>query len=709
MEVPDVRRLKELEVENTGLKRLVARNEVGRFGMRQLRCVVIAVCSITLLVAAGALAGTGSSGPVVLAIDGLALAEVDLFNVEPLAWMRREPDGYLAAAIRGAHSVDSSVRVESLTWGRDPETDTRSAVDALKNRLTALSTTAQESSRPFVVVAHSWGGVLAYIALTELENVTTAGAVRVDQLATLGTPLAVSGSSAVARKIASLRSGAGLAIPDHRPSNVCIWTNWWAQRDAFSSSVPVADINIQIDAGIEKGTSSQPAAPLRLGAAEAEINLVSPSFSIGPTAMSTPAMIRDEETLWKATEFWHPAYFRAVASYHGVYQSGEAILPRFTLDVLERDWADMIPRKRCRSPQFMEPVAPSGTRRGGLEPPEEIIDREGWPGEMGPAPTRWVAKQEVVAYASPTPLGALGSERRRIATVPAGEWAAVRSAMVLVEGGQGILGERWTWSVIDPAKSGHRLGESVSIYSYMSEGCYRTWDAGEFDIVCGVDVDSETRSERWVEIVLPDGSLAWTNSSSFKTFEELNGEIGEVIEDAALPLSEKLTRIDQLIAKGAGLNGHGPRYGFSPGEAAVRSNDVPLLRQLVKRGLELAPSGSCLADLMGGTSMERGGAQALDWLLSHGLRLDCVSKPVIGEFLMFGIATPQYSVERAMDVSRVLLAHGIDLRERGPDGKSIFDKIERSATSQMPGAERMTENLIALRDALMNLEASVRH
>ena len=107
--------------------------------------------------------------------------------------------------------------------------------------------------------------------------------------------------------------------------------------------------------------------------------------------------------------------------------------------------------------------------------------------------------------------------------------------------------------------------------------------------------------------------------------------------------------------------------------------------------------------------MERGGAQALDWLLSHGLRLDCVSKPVIGEFLMFGIATPQYSVERAMDVSRVLLAHGIDLRERGPDGKSIFDKIERSATSQMPGAERMTENLIALRDALMNLEASVRH
>lgn len=126
-----------------------------------------------------------STYAVTLAVPGVdpleAILPGDAFN------LNQHPEDF-GIAIDSFYKERSSSFKEDVIpftdWiDRDPA-DTENAVKQLKKRILEAYKKALAEGTSFNIVAHSWGGVLAYRALKELGD-----RVKVDNLVTLGTPL----------------------------------------------------------------------------------------------------------------------------------------------------------------------------------------------------------------------------------------------------------------------------------------------------------------------------------------------------------------------------------------------------------------------------------------------------------------------------------------------------------------------------------------
>jgi len=106
------------------------------------------------------------------------------------------------------------------------DTYTKRYVQSLEEKLLAESQDSLKNNQPFVIVAHSWGTVLAYLALSKNSDI------KVDKFITLGSPL----DNPV------LFTVVGPYVPIvNKLTNISVWHNYYAfPCDIVSSSIFVA-------------------------------------------------------------------------------------------------------------------------------------------------------------------------------------------------------------------------------------------------------------------------------------------------------------------------------------------------------------------------------------------------------------------------------------------------------------------------------------
>jgi hypothetical protein len=331
--------------------------------------------------------------------------------------------------------------------------------------------------------------------------------------------------------------------------------------------------------------------------------------------------------------------------------------------------------------------------------PEQIADRGVCPYEGCIYGERWRAMRNVDVYsAPPNAVGAQLASLSRQGTIRAGTWVKTETGLVLarrqkghvrVESGRSPYGAAVTNG--PPLKN----GQTIPIYSYLGEGCWTSWIDGRFLPLCDVTTDAQRQNEWWVQLKTPTGSQVWTKAGSENGFVSeagLNSELGEKISDDKLAASTKLSQVDALLKRGADLNGSGGKYGTDPLEAAIRSNDTVLLKELMSRGLNVRGSQPCPAfHITQGNALRAGGDLMLEFLLDNGMRLDCLPEPPLHALLRFGIGTETYPIDQAIRVAEVLVKRGANVNQRDGQGKSIFDLLD-----QAPNAARV----MPLRDAL---------
>jgi hypothetical protein len=191
---------------------------------------------------------TPYGGGLTLGMDGIAPEAILslLLGTPPLIFGTNVFEGYVQNALdnecvagtpvpNGSTVTDGhSESYYRVDWTRDPTTYTREAVDTLKRSL-RLATNHKQS--PINIVAHSWGTVIAYIALTELavEEPT----IKVTTLTTMGSPIqCLSGGCFMSGKLQSIVPQFK-GLPIGKLSNVTIWKNFWSVGDVISADIPV--------------------------------------------------------------------------------------------------------------------------------------------------------------------------------------------------------------------------------------------------------------------------------------------------------------------------------------------------------------------------------------------------------------------------------------------------------------------------------------
>lgn len=271
-----------------------------------------------------AIAGTArAQRPVILAVDGLkfhdlgcdtsgaVLGPTTLCGVIYLASKLYEsnPDlGYLKGTLEencgGSCGDFVPLNAEDVTG--DPALDggpgfiwdrkisnSRTAVNALKAAIQYYGAKASEAGRPFIIVAHSWGGALTGQALAELDPLPF----RVAKVVTIGTPL---GGMLYSAAVLQLIPGQGFYLTPRTVSSADMWVNYWAKRDMISSPLDVPGMvvsNIQLD-----GDSSFDEVSRDLRDAAADMAWDGDRSVLGEdcNAMLPPA----------STGVWHEIYFR---------------------------------------------------------------------------------------------------------------------------------------------------------------------------------------------------------------------------------------------------------------------------------------------------------------------------------------------------------------------------------------------------------------
>lgn len=169
--------------------------------------------------------------PIVITIDG--------FSPWAQAGLYEDWAGYLGRAIENSSQIKRiQAEIIPFSWSGDTK-DTDQAVAVLKTTyIPALMARAKRDGRSFVIVAHSWGGVLAYRALDELEQDSRLAPGEVALFLTLGTPL--NAQNAAFRAFAQAHLGSASSSL-RIPSVVNQWSNYWTERDNISGPIPVAD------------------------------------------------------------------------------------------------------------------------------------------------------------------------------------------------------------------------------------------------------------------------------------------------------------------------------------------------------------------------------------------------------------------------------------------------------------------------------------
>ena len=125
-------------------------------------------------------------------------------------------------------------QIKSFPWSRNIY-DTPEYVQVLSAYLETLSS---ENKKPLVILSHSWGTVLSYIAISNNSNIT------VNKFITLGSPLNAQNATVHSFTRETL---SGFNIDQiNQLANVKNWFNFWAPCDPISGQISVAD-NTEID------------------------------------------------------------------------------------------------------------------------------------------------------------------------------------------------------------------------------------------------------------------------------------------------------------------------------------------------------------------------------------------------------------------------------------------------------------------------------
>jgi hypothetical protein len=219
----------------------------------------------------------GPANEVTFAIDGMHPADIlGLFGIPPIAFSGVMEDEYIKKSLVGdvVHGMvctpgidqprpiapnfsNPNVMLSNVIWTRNPSlADTTAAVTMLKNQLEDAHTRNKLAvmrggvAGPINVVAHSWGTVVAYIALTELArdgSVIDGSPINIATLITMGSPIqCMSGGCGV--KSSTVQNNippAFVNVAIKKPSNVTTWKNFWSVGDAISGDIPVLNSDSQ--------------------------------------------------------------------------------------------------------------------------------------------------------------------------------------------------------------------------------------------------------------------------------------------------------------------------------------------------------------------------------------------------------------------------------------------------------------------------------
>ncbi|MCP4218531.1 MAG: hypothetical protein GY765_28105 [bacterium] len=125
----------------------------------------------------------GGQAAVIVTVDGLSFVNSLLRTPESII----EGDQYLQTALEAMHLDLPDTSIYDFTWSRDAR-DTAETVQALQTFLLEKHTEAQNTSKRLIIVAHSWGSVLSYLALSS-QSQQADHPIDVDLYITLGSPL----------------------------------------------------------------------------------------------------------------------------------------------------------------------------------------------------------------------------------------------------------------------------------------------------------------------------------------------------------------------------------------------------------------------------------------------------------------------------------------------------------------------------------------
>jgi pimeloyl-ACP methyl ester carboxylesterase len=170
----------------------------------------------------------------VIVIDGMHVKSVlyPLLPPDYTTYLRDAIDNYWSQLIK--KEIGSII---PFAWSRNVY-DTDDTVQILSKTLEETSKLCIQKGKPFVILAHSWGTVLAYLAIKDNPNI------HVDKFITMGSPLKSQSldvryfTKYYAPNVSSL-------------ANVKLWKNYWSKCDPFSGNIPfLKENNIKISTDV---------------------------------------------------------------------------------------------------------------------------------------------------------------------------------------------------------------------------------------------------------------------------------------------------------------------------------------------------------------------------------------------------------------------------------------------------------------------------
>jgi hypothetical protein len=128
-------------------------------------------------------------------------------------------------------TIEKEWRIDLFRWNGDLMF-TKFYVEELYKRIKLLNST----NTPVVILSHSWGTVLSYIALTKHSDPAKSDYIHVDKLITLGSPLGANKSS-IWYNTAKLQLTVSGVWSIKKPSNLKVWHNYFTDCDEIGGRI----------------------------------------------------------------------------------------------------------------------------------------------------------------------------------------------------------------------------------------------------------------------------------------------------------------------------------------------------------------------------------------------------------------------------------------------------------------------------------------
>lgn len=314
-----------------------------------------------------------------------------------------------------------------------------------------------------------------------------------------------------------------------------------------------------------------------------------------------------------------------------------------------------------------------------IQPPAEHFDRWNCGPQDCPSGQELVARKAISIYEQPpnTYSVAIG-ELKKSGELSPGEWVKNIQGFVLTQHHLAQAMRDSTFSNTTEHTPNLSVGETLHLYGYIGEGCWKGWKGGLWYEICQPNLISEApEGQWWAKILRADHSYGWIHErDSLSNRETLNTELGVKLMNTETPFAQKIEEAKKLIELGADLNGDSGRHGVTPIEGVLATNSIELLQEMMALGLSLDSTTQCVARWSTWYALKPEGHKMLTFLLEHGMKLNCLSGPVLHEYLTGGTDSASYPEEEAIKVAQVLIDFGVSLNQKDFQNKTIFDVLD---------------------------------